>query len=98
MLQFAVYLISRHGVLNYNLRDVFSSSSRRESPSKNEKLRLSLNYIPKALNEVDGDDLTYYWGINMDPEKSRFKQWKELIRQHTNIRHLKEINDILEQM
>ncbi|MCY4151539.1 MAG: hypothetical protein OXE94_04810 [Aestuariivita sp.] len=78
----AAYLLTQHGVLVSNVRDMFSAGSVAGTERGGDYLLRSvtnnMNAIRKAAAELDGALFVEYWGTACAPEK-RMTKWFELI-------------------
>ena len=82
----SAYLITEHGVIASNLRDLFTAGGRKKLTIKGKSVsvpRIAYNMYSKAstikdeIRTVDFEKLNHYW--RQKPKRNRLSQWKELL-------------------
>ena len=85
--KYALWLATKKGVINTNIRDGFSAGGRVymkseggmlvEMPAAFGRIKRYRDLIEETINEYDRDVLSEYWGV--DVEDNRIKQWCKLV-------------------
>lgn len=82
----SAYLITEHGVIASNLRDLFTAGGRKKLTIKRKSVsvpRIAYNMYSKAraikneIRTVDFEKLNHYW--RQKPKRNRLSQWKKLL-------------------
>ena len=82
----SAYLITEHGVIASNLRDLFTAGGRKKITIKEKPVsvpRIAYNMYSKAkmindeIKTMDAEKLNHYW--RQKPKKNRLNQWKKLL-------------------
>ncbi len=100
----SAYLMTEHGVIASNLRDLFTAGGRKKLTIKEKSVlvpRIAYNLHSKAnmirceIKTMDKEKLNHYWRQNA--KKNRLNQWKKLLDENFNFsKHGVKASDIFD--